>query len=396
MYGRPSSVFSTMRTYSVAGIRTNCVHRSSVAADFQTEGCEDASYISPRLSPARFEEARRLNTNANVSSMLQDVAHRYGIARYSWNVENSLYKSFAAVKINCDEGTILLKPFVGTIKQLQSVTMMLEELWLGGYRHMPRLRRTITGGRFVVLGNDKYYATDWVEGETLDESEAHLFRLGGALAKLHHQTIADDSQSRNPSCPTELKLSQLRRYDARCRGIRVKGRGRTKDQRWYVSLLPQFSQMADEAWEQVTNSNLRHVLEEELYHRSPVHGDVTRFNVIVEPNDDIRLIDWDRVKIGSRWMEIVNALSNTARFRPVEMAALLRGYESEAPLTKEQRQLVAALYRLPREAWYAYRRQGANEVWNEELLSVLERTWDERVAAIDWMDAWANGGRQAI
>lgn len=86
-----------------------------------------------------------------------------------------------------------------------------------------------------------------------------------------------------------------------------------------------------------------------------IHSDITPQNVIIADDGQLYMIDWDRVKPGSIYVDVANALMNTAHFNPVFIHSLLKGYEDLRPFDPAERQLISSLYRLPREVWLAAR-----------------------------------------
>jgi hypothetical protein len=64
----------------------------------------------------------------------------------------------------------------------------------------------------------------------------------------------------------------------------------------------------------------------------------------------------------------------------------LHGYERVHPLHLDERLLISALFRFPREACYVCKSAEAEK----QLFSILRDTWKQRLAAIEWLDNWAS------
>jgi Ser/Thr protein kinase RdoA (MazF antagonist) len=127
-------------------------------------------------------------------------------------------------------------------------------------------------------------------------------------------------------------------------------------------------------------------MSEEIKHPALIHGDVTRPNIIIN-SKGLFLIDWDCLRMGSTYNEIVKTLSNTTYYNPILINALLRGYEEIKPLKSAERLLISALFRLPREAWGAARNIARGR--GHRSFRVLEQTWEQRLIAIRCLDEWA-------
>lgn len=150
--------------------------------------------------------------------------------------------------------------------------------------------------------------------------------------------------------------------------------------------------LADEAWRIMETPEVQRLLLMEHEHPALIHGDVTFPNVIIRP-DRLFLIDWDRVRMGSIYQEVARTLLNTTLFEPLLMEALLRGYEQIKPLRPEERLLISALFRLPREAWSSAKGIALGRSRNVSRL--VTRTWGRRLNAVVWMEGWAGAASPA-
>ncbi len=133
-------------------------------------------------------------------------------------------------------------------------------------------------------------------------------------------------------------------------------------------------------------ADVKKIMEEEDNFPALVHGDVTYPNVVIRA-DGLFLIDWERLRMDSIYYEIAKTLLNNTSYQTHLIQSLLRGYEEINPLKPEQRRLIAAFYRLPREAWIA----AADLLLRKEreVYRVLKVTWDDRLKSIRLMDDWA-------
>ncbi|TXK83667.1 phosphotransferase family protein [Paenibacillus sp. N3.4] len=134
------------------------------------------------------------------------------------------------------------------------------------------------------------------------------------------------------------------------------------------------------------NAEVHQVFSEEMKQPAFIHGDVTIPNIVIN-SDNLYLVDWDGLTIGSRYNEIAKALLNTSFFNPDHIKETLQGYEEIQSFNSAERLLISALFRLPREAWSAARNIAYGR--GPRDIRILERTWDERLKAIRWLDNWA-------
>lgn len=332
-----------------------------------------------------------------------EITQRYGMKAASWETVNSHYHVGAAIRVRTNQGDMLIKPFRGSSERLRHMTATLQRLWEQGYRYMPKLYRTQKGQLYTVVGGQPHYVTTWVSGQPLDSTPQHLRKLGRALARLHQVPWSQLENRKVPgvsrrgsdlsSSVLNRRLAALRTYD---RSFRIADRAAVRDddvnaegRKWLHERQSEIERLADKAWHRLEDPELNDIKAAESIHPVHVHGDVTKFNVVVTPEGSVKLVDWDGLRVGSRWIELVTALSNTAQFDPPAMEALLEGYERVRPLSAPERMLVAAVFSLPREAWYARQEKDGAVVWNDEMLDVFAKTWSARLQAVQWMNRWA-------
>lgn len=321
------------------------------------------------------------------------VVSCYGHEAVSWETHDSYYQSGTVIRVKTRSGDLMVKPFRTDSSRLPNWVNCVEALNENHYRYMPHFLYTDKGRPYAGVNGHVFYVTDWVEGRTLPDTPSALYALGMALASLHSCTVPLRERMEESAL-----VRRIRRYKTSAATARgwdwSPADGDIEKRQWLWEHQQTFHDMAEEAWSWLDGAEGREVSEIEKLTPPLVHGDITRFNVLVTGRSDLRLIDWDGLALGSAWVELANALSNTALFKPTLMEALLSGYTRIRSISQSERTVVAALFRLPREAWYARRTIGGSTHWNDELLTVLQTTWTDRLAAVRWMDQWAGTGRR--
>ncbi|WP_088833695.1 phosphotransferase [Paenibacillus tyrfis] len=317
------------------------------------------------------------------------LARRYGLQIKRIIPRHSLYKRNAAYRAITDRGDFLLKPFCRSRilgqrtpkQQIERISSHIRTLQEAGYPHLPKWLTTSSGRYWTSYQGKPYYLTEWIKGRELQNDVQDYDSLGKALAGLHNVCPT----TRLPMSHFTLKevgflkwqealfRRQLVRFDRR--------RGR-----WFRKHGAECIALADEAWRIIKAPEVQRLILMEHEHPALIHSDVTFPNVIIR-SDGLFLIDWDRVRLGSIYLEIARTLQNTALFEPPRMEALLRGYEQFRPLLPEERLLISAFFRLPVEAWLSANRIAFGR--SPSANRVLKKTWRPRLNAIGWMDNWA-------
>jgi Ser/Thr protein kinase RdoA (MazF antagonist) len=160
--------------------------------------------------------------------------------------------------------------------------------------------------------------------------------------------------------------------------------------RWYKRFGESCNQFSDRSWIELKNPEIVGLLRKEMTRPALIHNDITSYNVIISDDGQLFIIDWDRIKPGTIYVDIAAALMNTARYNPVLIHSLLEGYEELHPLDRAERKLISSFYRLPREAWHAAR--FPHRPRSRTMLDIMEQTWPLRLKAMDFLEAWTDHG----
>ncbi|EPY05941.1 hypothetical protein PAALTS15_17831 [Paenibacillus alvei TS-15] len=318
------------------------------------------------------------------------ITRQYGLHLRRVKPYRSLYKSTAAYRATTEEGIFVIKPFykskvltkLTTKQQIIRISAYVKMLQEQSYPHLPRWLSTSSGRMWVSRRGRPYYMMEWVEGNRPQHAQ-DFEQLGRALAVLH-----TCCQGILPPTPlvTHKVVQHLFQQDAAFRRQLPALRRSRRRASWFRTYGTQCTELAAEAQGIINNMEIQQLLNEETYRPTLIHGDITSPNVIMSPNG-LYLIDWDQVRIDSAYYEITKTLFNTTHFNLAHIEALLQGYGQVKPWTPPERLLLSALYRCPLEAWIAARTVSASR--SILLQRILARTWNERMAAIQWIDEWA-------
>ncbi|NGQ93624.1 phosphotransferase [Brevibacillus sp. SYP-B805] len=310
------------------------------------------------------------------------VVASYGLNIHEWHPLPSYYKKAAVFRVATNRGTFALKPFAGRKERLAQVSARLQRLDKCGFHHVPRWITTPKGERWVSHNGQLYYLSEWIDGAELGNTPLHYEELGEVLAKLH-RVSADTAAASGSSLRKINRFLQQHRVFAQSLPVLRKNKGEIG--KWYRQHGERCKSLANQAWRSFGDARVKQLLSKEK--PALIHGDVTRPNVILNESG-LYLLDWEFVSEGSTYYEVAKTLANVTHFHTANMRAFLRGYEKHRPLTPEERLLIGAFFRLPREAWYVAQaiRQGKKPA----MFEIMKRSWPGRIAAIAWLDRWAS------
>jgi len=311
--------------------------------------------------------------------------------KYRWIP--SLYREKAVIKIQTKNESYALKPYIRsdllqskTIRQIEKTADHILLLMKSGYSYMPNWLYTDSGRLWVEKKGRPFYITEWINGRGLAISEDYE-KLGRAIAAI--ETVSNDLP-RIESASFTHKQIRLRKSENHTfhRRMAKADQSHRKYQLWYRKYGKACKKLADLSWVDIKDPGIVDLMKQEWTRPVLTHRDITCSNVIISDDGRLFIIDWDRVKIDSLYSDLARTLMNTTHFNPAFIQSFLKGFEEIRPLNRSERKLIAALYRLPREAWIAARFLGQKR--GNELLDIIDTTWTFRLEAINILDEWAN------
>lgn len=325
-------------------------------------------------------------------SRIERIARRFGLIPLKYKWLPSVYRKQAVIQIKTSSGYYALKPFVrspplktSTIQQITIAAEHIQFLLNAGYGHIPKMLYAGAGRLWTVREGTPYYMTEWVRGRALEQSGDYV-KLGRAMAALH-QSSSDGLHTRKAGLFT---LNQIRLWKMQHRHFLCDKFGavqkNAKYRRWYSQYCSDCQSLSERSWAEIKETEVAELLHDEGSRPALIHGDITLANVIISDDGRLYLIDWDRVRLGSIYVEVAKTLANTTQFNPEFIQALLTGYEEVRPLNRTERKLISALFRLPREAWLAARFPQGKK--SNELIENMSKTWSDRLKAAKFLDEW--------
>jgi Ser/Thr protein kinase RdoA (MazF antagonist) len=326
--------------------------------------------------------------NRHHYAIFKHITTQYGLRLRRVKSFDSMYKKNVVYRASTDKGRFLIKAFSNRLLDGKSfskerLVSNIKKLKKSQYPHIARFLFTKTGKYFVNTNNKSYYMMEWVKGHPLQNDVQHYEKLGRALAKLH-TSCKDIHYSLSSFTKRQIKFFE---NESRLFRLRLKLIQKKKASNWFKDHGKQCIGLANEAWEIIKKPEVQRVLSKEKKRSALIHGDVTIPNILVH-SSELFLIDWDSLRQGSAYYEIVKTLSNTTYYRPELIDALLRGYEKIKSLSPGERLLISALFRLPREAWNVARNKAYGR--KQRGFDIVKGSWNDRLDCIMKLDQWAH------
>ncbi|MGG1617546.1 phosphotransferase [Paenibacillus sp. NRS-1782] len=333
-------------------------------------------------------------TKSYTKAQIRKITSRFGLFPLKSSLVSSLYRKNAVIQVKTKKGTYALKPFSrtrmvrsNTIQQMEQAASMIRLLKKRKYSYMPAWLPTHSGELWTLHQGTPFYMSQWIKGRGLENAE-DFEKLGWALATLHATSTGLHQIGRGKS-PT---LQQLRIWKKQDRLFQRKiskiSRHDKEYGNWYNAHGKDCKRLARRAWKDLQDTSIVKLLQKE--NRSPalIHSDITIPNVMISDDSELKIIDWDRVKVGSVYADLAKALMNTTQFNPKFVQSLLKGYQKRKPLSQTERKMVTALYKLPREAWHASLHP--NRSRDREILDNWDQSWPLRLQIIHILQEWVH------
>ncbi|MDQ0494402.1 aminoglycoside phosphotransferase family protein [Paenibacillus brasilensis] len=325
-------------------------------------------------------------------AQIRNITRRFGLIPLKSSLVSSLYRKNAVIQVKTKKGTYALKPFSrtkmvrsNTLQQMKQAASMINLLKKRKYRYMPTWLPTHSGKLWTLHQGTPFYVSQWIKGRGLETAE-DFEKLGWALATLHTKSIGLHRIGRVKS-PTLQQLRVWKNQDRLFqRKIKQISRHDTKYRNWYNAFGKDCKRLSRRAWKDLQDTSIIKLLQKENRSPSLIHSDITIPNVIISDGGQLKIIDWDRVKVGSVYADLAKALMNTTQFNPEFVKSFLKGYQKRKPLSRTERKIVTALYKLPREAWHASLHP--NRSRDREILDHWHQSWPLRLQIIHVLQEW--------
>lgn len=328
--------------------------------------------------------------NPYTKHRIRKITRRFGLRPLRSGTVATFYRENAIIQVQTKTGTYAMKPFFrntllrsSTLHQMKTTAENIELLINSGFSYMPKWLTARSGKLWTLHHGRPFYMTEWIKGRNLETKE-DFEELGRALATLH-TTTGGLPDTKGPFTDKQIGLWKIQdRLFRRRMDNAIQKHERSR--KWYKKYGKYCKRLTDRAWDNLSSPEIEDLLKKESERPTLIHNDITSPNVIISENGQLFIIDWDRVKVGSIYVDLAKALMNTTQFNPDFILALLKGYEERRPLEETERKLISNLYGLPREAWHATR--FPNRSRSREMLDILEQTWDPRLKAMNLLDEW--------
>ncbi|GAA0122203.1 MAG: CotS family spore coat protein [Clostridium argentinense] len=270
-------------------------------------------------------------------------------------------KQRAVYMIEDYENKYCLKKVYYPVEELLFVYSAIE--WL--YRHninVPRILSTTNHGRYVIYENMLFILTPWVEGYKCDFDSIYEILLASSnLGKVHHigKNFKPILGSKNKIGCSSLYNSINKHFNNLLIYSNLAYKYHDNYSKIYLKNFDTNINLA-----KISNSIAATIKEENLT-TSLCHNDYVSKNLIVDENDNLWLIDFDKCKVDYCALDISYCLRRLLRKEKNKWSLnltikFLNIYEKHNPLTFDDYKYILAYLSFPQKYWKISRDYYAN------------------------------------
>jgi len=261
--------------------------------------------------------------------------------------------------LHTPQGRKCLKRFKFSKAELIFSYQAIEHLAANGFRGVARFLPTRSRQPYLEAEGELYFLTDWVSGHHCDYRNPQELALAAAtLARLH---LASRGFTPPEGCPEKIRwgrwpeifrhrTEELKEFLS----MAQKNKPANRLNRLYARYFPYYMRQAQQALALLEKSCYLRLCEEEKKQQSFCHHDFANHNVIITPQREVYVVDFDYAICDLRAHDLSSLLCRAARHQhwtPSLIAFVLEAYEKISPLVPGEIEVMHAFLTFPQDFW---------------------------------------------
>ncbi|WP_018132690.1 phosphotransferase [Effusibacillus pohliae] len=301
----------------------------------------------------------------------------------------------SVMQLHTSDGIVGLKRSHASQKRLEFMAKALQYAERNGFSRFARIIPNSKKNLFTPLGEQIYYATEWISGEEADfSSMLHIAAAASAIAEFHHASRGFAATGYNPPGAFGLnKVLQSRAKDFDL--ILDKARGKRKPDavdRFVIRRIPAYKKQAQQAAKLLEDRRCRDFLLRDQTNPGLCHLDITPKNLIYARKNGMHLIDFELLSFGPRMLDIGHfirrCLQDNDWVREPALIALVQVNRVQ-PLLHAEYQILQALLTFPHPVWRSCRNHYMGKP-TPYTLARLERLQEQEPARQAFLEDFAS------
>ncbi len=272
--------------------------------------------------------------------------------------------------LKTDKGERCLKKINYGPQKLLFVYGAKEHLAKNGFTNLDKYYLNIDGEPYALVNEDLYTLSEWLDGKECDFHDIEEVKIAAkTLAELHEASKGYDPPENSKLKSdlgrwTHLMEKRIKSFDKMRDMVRKKNIKNDFDIA-YIQSMEFYKEIGKKALDTLKNSAYYELCAIAEVDKSFCHHDYTYHNIILSPNKDIYVIDFDYCKREIRTFDISNFMIKVLKrvnWNFDFAAAILEEYNSVSKLSKDEYKVLFAYLQFPQRYWRLANRYYYNEV----------------------------------
>lgn len=272
--------------------------------------------------------------------------------------------------LKTDKGERCLKKINYGPQKLLFVYGAKEHLIKNGFRNLDKYYLNTENEPYALVNEDLYTLSEWLEGRECDFHNIDEVKLAAkTLAKMHEASKGYDPPE-NSKLKSDLGRwphlmeKRIKSFD-KMRDMVRKKNIKSEFDITYIQSVEFYKEIGKKALEILNESSYYELCAIAEVEKGFCHHDYTYHNIILNPNNDVYVIDFDYCKREVRTFDISNFIVKVLKrvdWNIDYAKAIIESYNSVAEISKEEYRVLMAFLEFPQRYWRLANRYYYNEV----------------------------------
>lgn len=301
---------------------------------------------------------------------------------------NALEKIKNVYRIKADDKDYCLKVIKYNFNHFIFIIEAIKHLQNKGFEKIPKMIKTVGGKDFIELESNHAYLTEWINArESNYDNPVDVSIAARKLAELHDKSMGFQVDRRME--PRVGWFKWIENFITRSDEIldfkrRIAAKQYMSEFDYmYLDAMEEELERIENSLEHLSDSEYLTKMQREIEKRGFCHHDYAHHNVLIEPNNQVNIIDFDYCMLDSHLHDLSSLIVRTmknGKWNINDTLKLLDSYSSIYPIEKDDIQIIAAFIEFPQDYWQVgIQYYWECQPWGEEFfVNKLSRILEDR------------------
>jgi len=301
---------------------------------------------------------------------------------------NALEKIKNVYRVKTTEKDYCLKVIKYNFNHFIFIIEAIKHLQNNGFQRIPKMIKTVDGMDFIELEGNFAYLTVWIDArESNYDNPIDMVTASRKLAELHDKSMGFQVDRRME--PRVGWFKWLENFITRSNEIldfkrRIAAKPYMSEFDYmYLDAMEEELQRIENSVVHLSDSEYLEKMEKEIEKRGFCHHDYAHHNVLIEPNKEVNIIDFDYCILDSHLHDLSSLMIRTMKNGKWDLNTalyILDAYSSIYPIEEEDIPIMSAFVEFPQDYWQVgIQYYWEHQPWGEEFfVNKLKRILDDR------------------